>query len=64
MKFLEEIIKALNYITKDRVVKVQISAEEALLVYNNLNKNTNNIKTERKMSKLNLLRKHISQILL
>ena len=53
---IEEIIKALNYITKDRVVKVQIAAEEALLLYNNLNKNTNNIKTERKMSKLNLLR--------
>ena len=55
-KYLEEIIKALNFTTKDRVVKVQIAAEEALLVYNNMNKNTNNIKTERKMSKLNLLR--------
>ena len=56
-KNLEEIIKALNYTTKDRVVKVQIAAEEALLIYNNLNKEENSeVKTKRKMSKLNLLR--------
>ena len=56
-KNIEEIIKALNYTTKDRVVKVQIAAEEALLIYNNLTKEENSeVKTKRKMSKLNLLR--------
>ena len=56
-KNIEEIIKALNYTTKDRVAKVQIAAEEALLIYNNLKKEENGeIKTKRKMSKLNLLR--------
>ena len=55
-KYIEDIIKALNFTTKDRVVKVQVAAEEALLVYDNINKNENSVKTERKMSKLNLLR--------
>ena len=51
---IKEIIPHTNKVLYE--VKVQIAAEEALLLYNNLNKNTNNIKTERKMSKLNLLR--------
>ena len=58
-KYIEDIIKALNFTTKDRVVKVQVAAEEALLVYDNIiniSKNENTVKTERKMSKLNLLR--------
>ena len=55
-EYIEEIIKALNYTTKDRVVKVQVAAEEALLIYDNLNNSVNTVKTERKMSKLNLLR--------
>ena len=55
-------IEALKFTTKDRVVKVQIAAEEALLIYNNLIKeeksdeNNTTIQTRRKMSKLNLLR--------
>lgn len=61
-KFITEMIEALKFTTKDRVVKVQIAAEEALLIYNNLIKeeksdeNNTTIQTRRKMSKLNLLR--------
>ena len=63
-KYIKEIIEALNFTTKDRVVKVQVAAEEALLMYDNINNNNNTIsnntnnsvKTQRKMSKLNLLR--------
>ena len=61
-KFITEMIEALKFTTKDRVVKVQIAAEEALLFYNNLIKeeksdeNNTTIQTRRKMSKLNLLR--------
>jgi hypothetical protein len=58
-KIISEMIQALNFTTKDRVVKVQIAAEEALLIYNNINKTQNidtEVQTKRKMSKLNLLR--------
>ena len=63
-KYIKEIIEALNFTTKDRVVKVQVAAEEALLIYDNINNNnlssnannSNSVKTQRKMSKLNLLR--------
>ena len=61
-KFITEMIETLKFTTKDRVVKVQIAAEEALLIYNNLIKeeksdeNNTTIQTRRKMSKLNLLR--------
>ena len=57
-KLISEMIEALKFTTKDRVVKVQIAAEEALLIYNNLIKpeNKDTIQTKRKMSKLNLLR--------
>ena len=57
-KFISQMIEALKYTTKDRVVKVQIAAEEALLVYNNIIKSENKdtVQTKRKMSKLNLLR--------
>ena len=61
-KFITEMIEALKFTTKDRVVKVQIAAEEALIIYNNLIKeeksdeNNTTIQTRRKMSKLNLLR--------
>ena len=61
-KFITEMIEALKFTTRDRVVKVQIAAEEALLIYNNLIKeeksdeNNTTIQTRRKMSKLNLLR--------
>ena len=58
-KIISEMVQALNFTTKDRVVKVQIAAEEALLIYNNINKTQNidtEVQTKRKMSKLNLLR--------
>ena len=62
-KYIKEITEALNFTTKDRVVKVQVAAEEALLMYDNINNNNtisnntnNSVKTQRKMSKLNLLR--------
>jgi len=58
-KIISEMVQALNFTTKDRVVKVQIAAEEALLIYNNINKTMNidiEVQTKRKMSKLNLLR--------
>ena len=57
-KFISQMIEALKYTTKDRVVKVQIAAEEALLIYNNIIKSENKdtVQTKRKMSKLNLLR--------
>ena len=58
-KIITEMVQALNFTTKDRVVKVQIAAEEALLIYNNINKTQNidtEVQTKRKMSKLNLLR--------
>ena len=57
-KLISEMVEALKFTTKDRVVKVQIAAEEALLIYNNLIKpeNKDTIQTKRKMSKLNLLR--------
>ena len=35
-KIISEMVQALNFTTKDRVVKVQIAAEEALLIYNNM----------------------------
>ena len=38
-KYIKEIIEALNFTTKDRVVKVQVAAEEALLIYDNINNN-------------------------
>ena len=57
-KFISQMIEALKYTTKDRVIKVQIAAEEALLIYNNIIKSENKdtVQTKRKMSKLNLLR--------
>ena len=58
-KIISEMVQALNFTTKDRVVKVQIAAEEAILIYNNINKTQNidtEVQTKRKMSKLNLLR--------
>jgi glutathione peroxidase-family protein len=56
-KIIAEMVKGLNYVTKDRVVKVQVAAEEALALYENL-KNQQNGKrhNKRKVSKLNLLR--------
>ena len=56
-KIILEIIKALNFATKDRVIKAQVAAEEALLLYNSRsNVQNEDIKNKRKMSKLNLLR--------
>ena len=56
-KIILEIIKALNFATKDRVIKAQVAAEEALLLYNSTNNaQKEDIKNKRKMSKLNLLR--------
>jgi len=56
-KLISEMSEVLKFTTKDRVVKVQIVAEEALLIYNNLIKpeNKDTILSKRKMSKFNLL---------
>ena len=51
-----EIIKSLEYVTQDKIVKVQVAANEAL---NNIKDNKNEYnkkKVEKKLSKLNLLR--------
>ena len=54
---ISEMAKALNFVAKDRVVKAQVAAEEALILYNNRNNFQNEeIQNKRKMSKLNLLR--------
>ena len=54
---ISEMVKALNFVAKDRVVKAQVAAEEALILYNNRNNFQNEeIQNKRKMSKLNLLR--------
>ena len=50
----QDIIKALNFATKDRVAKVQIAAEDTLSLYNNID--NKEIHNKRKLSKLNLLR--------
>ena len=56
-RIISEIVKALNFATKDRVIKAQVAAEEALLLYNSRNNvQSEEIKNKRKMSKLNLLR--------
>ena len=56
-KLISEMVQGLNYVTKDRVIKVQVSAEEALILYDNRNNYQNDkIQNKRKMSKLNLLR--------
>ena len=56
-KLIAEMVKALNFVAKDRVVKAQVAAEEALILYNNRNNLQNEeIHNKRKMSKLNLLR--------
>ena len=56
-KIIEEIIKSLNFVAKDRVTKVQVAAEEALIIYDNKNDpKSKEIKNKRKLSKLNLLR--------
>ena len=53
-KMISEIVKALNFVTKDRVIKAQVAAEEALLLYNNRNNPQNEeTKNKRKISKLN-----------
>ena len=51
-----EIIKSLEYVNQDKIVKVQVAANEAL---NNIKGNKNEFnknKTEKRLSKLNLLR--------
>ena len=56
-KLISEMAKALNYVAKDRVIKAQVAAEEALILFNNRNNLQNEeIHNKRKMSKLNLLR--------
>ena len=53
-EIIQDIIKALNFATKDRVSKVQIAAEDTLSLYNNMD--NKEIHNKRKLSKLNLLR--------
>ena len=53
-EIIQDIIKALNFATKDRVAKVQIAAEDTLSLYNNID--NKEIHNKRKLSKLNLLR--------
>ena len=53
-EIIQDIIKALNFATKDRVSKVQIAAEDTLSLYNNID--NKEIHNKRKLSKLNLLR--------
>ena len=56
-KLISEMVQALNYVAKDRVIKAQVAAEEALIIYNHRNNPQNEeIQNKRKMSKLNLLR--------
>ena len=56
-KLISEMVQALNYVAKDRVIKAQVAAEEALIIYNHRNNPQNEeIHNKRKMSKLNLLR--------
>ena len=53
-EIIQDIIKVLNFATKDRVAKVQIAAEDTLSLYNNID--NKEIHNKRKLSKLNLLR--------
>ena len=53
-EIIQDIIKALNFATKDRVAKVQVAAEDTLSLYNNID--NKEIHNKRKLSKLNLLR--------
>ena len=56
-KLISEMVQALNFVAKDRVVKAQVAAEEALILYNNRHNFQNEeIQNKRKLSKLNLLR--------
>ena len=53
---VEELVAALNFATKDRVLKVQVAANEALFYWKHFDNEEHNEDIKPKMSRLNLLR--------